>query len=220
MALGHTDAGAEEAAAAERAGARLVTHLFNAMAPLHHRRPGLVGHTLGSSELLAGLIVDGIHLDPAVVALAARALGPDRLVLVTDAVAAMGLPAGQHRFGRRTVTADEHGVRQPDGTLAGSNLTLDAAVRNLMAFAGWGPADALAAATATPARAIGIDAERGRIAPGTVADLVLFDPDLRVMATIAAGRLVHLDARCADRVVGVTDAEALSPAGRPPPTPA
>lgn len=193
VSAGHTDATAEDAARAEDAGVTLVTHLFNAMAPLHHRRPGLVGHVLGTDRLRAGLIVDGIHLAPEVVALALRALGPDRLVLVSDAVAAMGLGPGRHRFGDRTVTADHTGVRHPDGTLAGSDLTLDRAVRNLVSFTGAPVHDALRCASDIPARALGPVADgRGRLVPGSVADVVLLDDDLEVQATICRGRIAHL----------------------------
>jgi N-acetylglucosamine-6-phosphate deacetylase len=193
VSAGHTDATAEQAARAEGAGVTLVTHLFNAMAPLHHRHPGLVGHVLGSDRLRAGLIVDGIHVSPGVVALALRALGTDRLVLVSDAVAAMGLGPGRHRFGDRTVTADHTGVRHPDGTLAGSDLTLDRAVRNLVAFTGASLHDALRCASDTPARALGPLADgRGRLVPGSVADVVLLDQDLEVQATVCRGRIAHL----------------------------
>lgn len=193
VSAGHTDATAEQARRAEEAGLSLVTHLFNAMAPLHHRCPGLVGHVLGTDRLRAGLIVDGIHVAPEVVALAFRSLGPDRLVLVSDAVAAMGLGPGAHRFGDRTVTADHTGVRHPDGTLAGSDLTLDAAVRNLVAFAGAEPHEALACASSTPARALGpVAGDRGRLTPGSVGDVVVLGADLAVEATVCRGRVAHL----------------------------
>ncbi|MEM9563259.1 MAG: N-acetylglucosamine-6-phosphate deacetylase [Actinomycetota bacterium] len=210
VAAGHTEATAEQAATAEAAGVAMVTHLFNAMAPLHHRDPGLLGHVLAGGELVAGLIADGIHVDPTVVAVAARALLPDRLVLVSDAVAAMGLPAGTHRFGDREVVSDPEGVRRPDGTLAGSNLTLDAAVRNLRSFTGCSAADAVRCATANPARVLGVDDERGRLAPGTLADLTLLDAELKVVATVCRGRLAHVAPTAAWRL-----SEALEPPSGP-----
>lgn len=202
VSAGHSDASAEETARAVEAGLSLVTHLFNAMAPLHHRRPGLAGHTLGSDGLAAGLIADGIHLAPEIVNLAFRALGPDRLVLVSDAVAAMGLPADTHRLGGRTVRSSVEGVRRPDGTLAGSNLSLDQAVRNLIAFTGCRPAQALACASANPARIIG-EPRRGRLVSGATADIVLLDEDLQVVATMCRGRLAHLEPGAANRLSGI-----------------
>jgi N-acetylglucosamine-6-phosphate deacetylase len=212
VSAGHSDATAAEAAAAEAVGLGLVTHLFNAMAPLHHRRPGLAGYALGTDRLGAGLIADGIHVDPIMVALALRALGSDRLVLVSDAVAAMGLDRGSHRLGGRTVRMDGNGVRLPDGTLAGSDLTLDGAVRNLVSFTGCPVEEALRCAAAAPARAIGHWPERGRLGPGAVADAVLLDDRLEVVATICRGRLVYLAEGLSGRVSGLT-----APATEPPP---
>jgi N-acetylglucosamine-6-phosphate deacetylase len=171
-----------------------VTHLFNAMAPLHHRQPGLVGVALADERVRAGLIADGLHVDPRVVAVAARALG-ERLSLVTDAVAALGLPAGTARLGRLTVdvSADDGAVRLADGTLAGSTLSIDRAVRNLVAFADVPLETAVRAVTSTPAAVLGLP-DRGVIAPGAVGDLVLLTPAGEVVATVVAGDVVH-DAR-------------------------
>jgi N-acetylglucosamine-6-phosphate deacetylase len=189
VAAGHSSATAAETRAAVDAGVRYVTHLFNAMVPLGHREPGLPGVALTDGRVRAGLIADGLHVDPAVVALAARALG-DRLTLVSDAVAALGAPAGRVRLAAQWAEAGDDGVRLPDGTLAGSTLGLDRAVRNLVAFAGVPLADALAAASAAPAAVLGRD-DRGVIAPGAVADLVLLDADGELVATVAAGRVAH-----------------------------
>ena len=175
VAVGHTDATLDEVAAAVDAGASLVTHLFNAMAPLHHRDPGPVGAALTDDRLRVGIIVDGVHVHPAAVDLAWRAAGP-RLVLVTDAVAAMGSPG--HRTG--------DGVRLPDGVLAGSDLSMDQAVRNLVAFTGCTPAEAVAAASASPAEAVGATG-RGTLTPGAVADIAILDDQLRVVTTIVRG---------------------------------
>jgi N-acetylglucosamine-6-phosphate deacetylase len=182
VSLGHTPVTAAGATAAVDAGARWVTHLFNAMAPLHHREPGLAGVALTDDRLRVGLIADGVHVHPTVVALAQRALGP-RLTLVTDAVAAMG----------RADAPEPGGVRLTDGTLAGSDLPMDQAVRNLVAFSGCDAATALHAATAAPAGVLG-DADRGHLGPGARADLVLLTPDLHVVSTWVAGEPVH-DAR-------------------------
>jgi N-acetylglucosamine-6-phosphate deacetylase len=188
VSAGHTPATAAEATEAVDVGVRWVTHLFNAMAPLHHREPGLAGVALSDPRLHVGLIPDGIHVHPAAVALAQRALG-DRLTIVTDAVAALGQPPGQH--GPVTVGAD--GVRLADGTLAGSNLAMDEGVRNLVAFAGCPPEVAVAAASTNPARLLH-DGLRGTLAPGARADAVLLDAHLHVVATVVGGLVVH-DAR-------------------------
>jgi N-acetylglucosamine-6-phosphate deacetylase len=173
-----------------------VTHLFNAMAPLHHRDPGLAGVALTDERVRAGVIADGLHVAPAVVALAARALG-DRLSLVTDAVAALGAPPGPVRLGdlTATVSPDDGAVRLADGTLAGSTLSLDRAVRNLVAFAGASLAEAVGAVTSTPAAVLGLP-DRGVIAPGAVGDLVLLTPAGEVVATVIGGRVAY-DARAA-----------------------
>jgi N-acetylglucosamine-6-phosphate deacetylase len=186
VSIGHTDATPAQVHAAVAAGATYVTHLFNAMRPFSHRDPGTVGAVLADERLVAGLICDGVHVDPLAVRLAWRLLGPDRLDLVTDAVAALGQPAGEHRLGRATVVVDERGVRTRDGVLAGSNLAMDQAVRNLVAFTGCTPVQAVRAATATPARVLGRD-DVGVLRVGAPADLVVLEPDLRVRATIAGG---------------------------------
>src|SRR5262249_12783901 len=119
VSLGHTGASAEEAAAGLAAGARMGTHLFNAMAPLHHRRPGVVGALLGGDAML-GLIADGVHVDRLVVQLIVRAAGPDRVALVSDAVAPAGAPPGEYLLGGQTIVSDSRTVRRADGTIGGS----------------------------------------------------------------------------------------------------
>jgi N-acetylglucosamine-6-phosphate deacetylase len=192
VSLGHSAATVEEARGAVDAGASWVTHLFNAMSPLHHREPGLAGAALTDERLHVGLIADGVHVHPTAVALAQRALG-GRLVLVTDSVAALGMPPGEHALGRATVVVDANAVRLPDGTLAGSNLSLDQAVRNLVTFTGCEPALAVGAASAAPARVLG-DGQRGTLRPGARGDVVLLTPSLTVAATIVGGEIAF-DAR-------------------------
>jgi len=187
VSAGHSSASAEEATAAIDAGVTAVTHLFNAMGPLHHRDPGLAGVALSDERVRVGAIADGLHLHPATVALAARALG-DRLCLVTDAVAALGMPAGRVPLGVLEAFATEDGVRLADGTLAGSDLSLDRAVRNLMAFAGVSLPAAVAAVTASPAALLGLD-DRGVIRAGAAADLALLDAGGGVVATVVGGRI-------------------------------
>jgi N-acetylglucosamine-6-phosphate deacetylase len=191
VSAGHSAATSDDGLVAMNHGVRLVTHLFNAMAPLHHRRPGLAGFAMATDGIDVGLIVDGVHVDRLMVAATWRAKGPDQVVLVTDAVAAMGLGPGEYRFGESVVGADEHQVQTIDGTLAGSILTMDGAVRNTMAYTGLGLSDVLAAATLNPAEAVGLET-RGRLAPGAMADLVFIDQQFNIVMTICAGNLCHL----------------------------
>ncbi len=192
VSLGHTPATADQVMAAIDAGASWVTHLFNAMGPLHHRKPGLAGVALADERLRVGLIPDGVHVHPQVVALAQRALG-DRLTVVTDAVGALGMPPGRQALGRAEVTIDERGVRLDDGTLAGSNLGMDQGVRNLAAFTGCRPEVALRAASTAPAAVLG-DTLRGTLALGARADLVVLTEELDLVSTIVGGEVLH-DAR-------------------------
>ncbi|HEX9258456.1 MAG TPA: N-acetylglucosamine-6-phosphate deacetylase, partial [Acidimicrobiales bacterium] len=187
VSAGHTTATTAQVQAALGAGVKMLTHLFNAMPALGHRDPGPVGVAL-AGDVTAGLIVDGIHVDRAVVRAAWRAMGSERIALVTDAVAALGLPPGRRPLGDRELVVGDDGVRLVDGTLAGSNLSLDQAVRNTVAFAGCAPSEALAAASATPARLLG-DPDRGSLVEGRRADLVVLDADLQVRATVIGGAI-------------------------------
>jgi N-acetylglucosamine-6-phosphate deacetylase len=156
VSAGHSNATFEQAVAGFDAGIRFVTHLFNAMAPLNHREPGLAGAAVADSRVTIGLIPDGLHVHPAMVALVRRTVGPDRLAVVSDAMAALGMPPGQYRLAGRDVTVAESSARLPDGGLAGSVIGLDEAVRNLAAFARVPLADAALAATLVPARLLGL----------------------------------------------------------------
>jgi N-acetylglucosamine-6-phosphate deacetylase len=189
VSAGHSDATAAQAEAAADAGVRLVTHLFNAMRPLHHREPGLVGQALADPRLACGLIADLHHVAAPVCGLAfAAAAG--RVVLVTDAVAAAGMPPGTYHLGGQQVSVDPLGLpRRADGTLAGSGLRLDAAVANVVA-AGVDLRSAVDAATRLPADLLGRP-DLGRIAPGAAADLIWLGDDLSTRATWIAGELVH-----------------------------
>ena len=193
VAAGHSTASYEQGAAGIAAGVRYATHLFNAMPPIRAREPGLALALLEDPRVVVGLIPDGIHLDPAVVRLVQRLVGSDRLSVVTDSTAALGMPDGEHVLAGRSVVLSKGEVRDPEGRLAGSSLAADEAVRNLAAVAGLAPGHAIAAMTSVPARLLGIETERGAIAPGTRADLVLFDQELRPVAVLVAGELVHGD---------------------------
>ncbi len=191
VSAGHSTATFDQATAAFDAGTRYGTHLFNAMPSLLHREPGLPGALLTDPRTVVGLIADGVHTHPAIISLVWQALGPERLSLVTDAMAALGMGPGQHILGDFDVTVDATSARLADGTLAGSILSLDQALRNLIRFTGCSLSDALATMTTTPARALGLDHERGQVAPGFMADLVLLSPDLEVRGTVVAGELVY-----------------------------
>jgi N-acetylglucosamine-6-phosphate deacetylase len=188
--IGHTAGTADDVGAAVRAGATYVTHLWNAMPPFGHRDPGVVGAVLATPELVAGLIVDGVHLHPTTVAATWRALGPHRTSLVTDAVAALGMPPGAYRLGSLEVSVGPGGVRDATGVLAGSNLSAIDAVRHLMAFTGCTLADALAPMTSVPARLLGLPT-KGVLAPGADADLIALTAEGRLAATIVGGVVLH-----------------------------
>ncbi|WP_051549331.1 N-acetylglucosamine-6-phosphate deacetylase [Nocardioides sp. URHA0032] len=156
VSVGHTDATAAEVASAVEAGARVVTHLGNAMPPLLPREPGPVGAAFGGSDLVAGLIVDGHHLDPLFVRTAWHALGPDRFLSVSDTTAALGLPDGPARLGDQDVVVSGGTVRLVDGTLAGSAASLAECLRLLVAQTGCSREEAVATATSTPLRLLGL----------------------------------------------------------------
>jgi N-acetylglucosamine-6-phosphate deacetylase len=179
VALGHSTATAEQALACADAGARLVTHLFNAMAPLHHRRPGLVGATLADDRLTPSLIADGVHVDRLALRAAARAKGLGGWALVTDAVAWRDGRLEERGPQEGQIAMVDGAPRLPDGTIAGSALTMDAAIRRMVAEAGQPLLDVVTAATATPARLLGLT-DRGRLVPGARADLVALTPELTV----------------------------------------
>lgn len=156
VSAGHSAATYAQAVAGFDAGIRSVTHLFNAMGRLDHRAPGLVGAALVDQRVTIGLIPDGLHVHPALVAIVRRAVGGDRLAVVSDAIAALGMAPGQYRLAGRDVTCDGTSARLSGGGLAGSVIGLDEAVRNLAAFAGVPLADAALAATDVPARLLGL----------------------------------------------------------------
>jgi N-acetylglucosamine-6-phosphate deacetylase len=188
VSLGHTDATFEQMVGGIDAGAVLVTHLFNAMSPLHHRSPGAVGAALTDRRVTVGLIADGVHCHAAALRLALAARGAAGIALVTDAIAAMGMPPGTYALGPVEVRVADGACRLADGTLAGSIATLDHAVR-VMVAASATPAEALTMASTVPARVLGLS-DRGELAPGRIADLVLLDEALRVEATWIGGREV------------------------------
>jgi N-acetylglucosamine-6-phosphate deacetylase len=190
VSLGHTEADADAARRAVFAGARAVTHLFNAMPSMHHRAPGLVGAVLGGLDVVAGLIADGVHLAPDALRVAWRALGPERRLLVSDGAAAMGAPAGGYLVGGTAIVSDGREVRTADGSLAGTAAGLDAGVRAAWSVTGCSRAEAVAAATATPARLLGRD-DVGTLREGALGDVVLLGERMEVVATVVGGAVAY-----------------------------
>ncbi|MGA2357546.1 MAG: N-acetylglucosamine-6-phosphate deacetylase [Terriglobales bacterium] len=185
VSLGHSDADFVAAGRGIAAGARHATHTFNAMRPLDHRNPGILGAVLTDRRVSADIIADGVHLDPAIVKLFAEAKGPEQTVLITDAMSATGMPDGRYRLGSFEVDVRD-GKCMADGKLAGSVLTMDRAVRNLARFAEWDLPQAVAAASRNPARAARI-ADKGVLRAGADADFVVLSREGEVLRTFVGG---------------------------------
>lgn len=185
--IGHSNARFEEAQRGIAAGAATATHTFNAMRELGHREPGILGAVLTSDDLMADIIADGVHVAPAMVRMFLRAKGINNAILITDAISATGMPDGTYKLGSFDVQV--RGDRAEfEGKLAGSVLTLDRAVRNVMSFAEWNLQEAIILATHNPARLIQAET-KGAIELGMDADLVLLTPDGHVAHTMVGGRM-------------------------------
>jgi N-acetylglucosamine-6-phosphate deacetylase len=185
VSLGHSDADFDATERGISAGARHATHTFNAMRPLDHRGPGILGAVLTDNRLTADIIADGVHLDPAIVKLFANAKGPEHTVLITDATAATGMPEGRYHLGSFEFEV-KGGKCMANGKLAGSVLTMDRAVQNLARFAGWSLPQAVAAASRNPARVARL-ANKGVLAAGADADFVVLNPAGEVLRTFVGG---------------------------------
>ena len=191
VAFGHTAASYDEVLAAVELGAAQACHTFNAMIGVHHREPGTAGAALTCDQIYAQAIVDFVHLHPAVVKLLLRAKGVRRTVLITDAMRAAGLPDGAYSLGGQPVTVRNGEARLTEGNnLAGSTLTMDQGLRNVIAATGLSLAAALPVATTTPAESIMLENTVGALRPGYLADLVLLDAALNVRLTMVKGRIV------------------------------
>jgi N-acetylglucosamine-6-phosphate deacetylase len=189
--LGHTNAGDADVREAVRLGATAATHVFNAMPPFHHRQPGAVGAVLDLPEVSCELICDGFHVDPVAIRLLYRAKGARGMRLVTDAIAAAGMPDGEYRLGGRAVAVDGgRALLSGSESLAGSTLTMDAAVRNAVRVLGIPIEEAVLISSTNSARLLGLHGRKGSIAAGLDADLVVLDEQLGVEATMVAGRWV------------------------------
>lgn len=190
VSLGHTDATYEEFEAGVDAGARMATHLFNAMSQLEGRAPSAVGAALVDERVTVGAIADGIHTHQAALRLTVRAKGTTGIALVSDMMAAAGMPPGRYSLNDIPVVVNETSARLEDGRLAGSILTMDAAVRNMVGWGGVTIADALTMASGVPAGLIG-RTDLGRIGAGLPADLVVLTPELEVVETWIGGERVY-----------------------------
>lgn len=188
--IGHSACSAEQASAAIDQGARQATHVFSGMPPMSHRNPGVLSTVLGDDRVFAEAIVDGVHIHPKMVALLLKILGPDRMVLVSDAMRATGLGDGTYALGDQEVVVRDGVTHRPDGGLAGSVLTLDAAVRNIADYARLPLPEAIRLATETPARAMGWD-DVGSLREGSHADFVALDRHGVVARTWVGGELVY-----------------------------
>ncbi|MGI6376646.1 MAG: N-acetylglucosamine-6-phosphate deacetylase [Anaerolineae bacterium] len=188
---GHTTATYEQMRRAALCGLSQVTHLFNGMEPLHHRQPGAVGAALSLDAIRCQLIADNIHLHPGVLKLAVRAKGVEGILLVTDAMSGAGMPDGDYELGGQHVIVRDGECRLENGALAGSTLTMDRAVRNIMAACGLGLEGALPMATRVPAASLGLAGRKGTIAAGYDADLIVIDRDVNVYLTMVGGEVVY-----------------------------
>jgi N-acetylglucosamine-6-phosphate deacetylase len=191
VSAGHSDAPFELAYGALDAWVAGITHLFNAMSALHHREPGLPGAAFAHPRAVCELIADGLHVHPEMVGLAFRMLGPDRVCLTTDAIAAAGMGDGEYRLATRTVYMDGGVPKLGSGAIAGSVLTMNEAFRNILAFTGCTLPEAARMASTTPARLVGEGRRRGRLVPGYAADVAVLAPDLSVEAVWRGGKLAY-----------------------------
>lgn len=186
VSMGHTDASYAEAMAAISCGARHAAHVFNAMRPFGHRETGVLGAILTSPNVTAELIADGVHVDDAAIRILVAAKGPHGVILVSDGTAATGMPDGTYRLGTCEVSVAGGVARNADGKLAGSTLTLDRALRHIIAL-GLPLGEVLPMLTSNPAHLLGLEARKGFLAPGADADLVLLDDQFQVAGVMTRG---------------------------------
>ena len=188
--IGHSNATYEEAERAIAAGATHAIHMFNAMRSFSHRDTGIIGAVMTDKRISAELICDGIHVEKSAIQLLILAKGMDKLLLVSDSLSGAGMPDGNYRLGNFTVHVAGGVCRTVEGNLAGSTVTLDAAVRNLVSFTGLSYRECLAAATLNPARILGLEKQKGCLVPGADADLAVLDRNFYVTQTYVRGRPV------------------------------
>ncbi|MBV8630698.1 MAG: N-acetylglucosamine-6-phosphate deacetylase [Silvibacterium sp.] len=190
VSLGHSNADTASARAGIQAGAASATHAFNAMRQFDHRDPGLLGEVLANDDLFAELICDGLHVHPDAVRIFWKAKGPERAMLITDAMSAAGMPDGMYKLGELDVRVMNGKCLIGEGTLAGSTLTLDRGVRNFAEFTGANIEDVSQLVSRNPARMTGLEAEVGSLAVGRRADITVLSPKNEVVETILRGRRI------------------------------
>lgn len=200
VSIGHTDATYEEAHNAIQMGVSHATHVPNAMPRLHHREPGALGAVLESGAVRCELIADGVHVHPAMMKLLIAALGPERVVAITDALPAAGTDRAFTLLGGRHVSVQGGAARLDDGALAGSLLTTDAALHNLLRLAGSPLPAAVGMLTRNPARAAGVGERKGMLIPGYDADLLVFDASLTLQVTLCRGTVAYATAAWRERL--------------------
>jgi N-acetylglucosamine-6-phosphate deacetylase len=191
FAIGHSGASYEQVLVAVEHGLHQVTHIFNGMPGLHHRSPGVLGAALTDDRLWAQIIVDGIHVHPAIVKLLIAAKGINRMILITDAIRATGMQDGDYTLGDQVVHVQGGIARTDAGGLAGSTLTMDQALRNVMQFADLSIQKALPMATRVPAEALGMQGKKGVLAVDADADIVILDDSYQVRLTMVGGRIAY-----------------------------
>ena len=189
VSVAHTDADYDQAKAAFDAGATHLTHLYNAMPGIHHRKPGVIPAAAENPAVRAEIICDGLHIHPAAIRFAFRAFGPERMVLISDALRCCGMPDGEYELGGQQVFLAGGVARLADGTIAGSAANLFDCMRNAISF-GIAPEDAVRAASWNPACALGVERGIGSIAPGKLADFVVCAPDFTRRAVYIGGERV------------------------------
>lgn len=189
--VGHSEASYDQVEQAVAHGLDHATHTFNGMLGIHHREPGPAGAVLVDNRIYAEVIADGIHLHPAIVKLIVLSKGPGRVVLVTDAMRAAGLPDGEYDLGGEVVQVFNGVCRNLSGNLAGSTLTLERAVKNTIQFAGISMNQALAMATRVAAESVGLGGQKGLLKPGASADVIVFDRDMNIYTAIVDGRIAR-----------------------------
>ncbi|NLY30541.1 MAG: N-acetylglucosamine-6-phosphate deacetylase [Firmicutes bacterium] len=191
VAIGHSNATYEQVMAAHLWGASHICHMFNAMRGLHHREPGVVGAALTCDGFSVELICDGVHVHQAAMDLVLRAKGPDKVVLITDTMRAMGLPEGKYQLGGLDIEVTKEAARLLTGELAGSTLSMAKAVKNAVEMLGVSVPEAIRMASYNPARTIGISHRKGSLTVGKDGDIALFDTEFNPLVTIVEGHVVY-----------------------------
>lgn len=203
VSIGHTDATYEQAREAIGLGATHATHCCNAMRPLHHRDPGPLSAIVESPAVYGELIADGVHVHPAMMSLLVKLLGAQRTIIITDALAGAGLTDGSFEFAGQHARVECGVARLDDGTITGSVLTMDQALRNVPRMTGVSLQEAVEMMTRNPARAAGASARKGQLAVGYDADVLLFDSALTLHATICRGALAYATEEGRRRLAGI-----------------